>query len=636
VPFLFLSGCILTKTPDPNVNIILVKGEQITLSVSSTGDNQWLLYVGAEAPVSLDGETGKTYLFDSNDYDMGTYRIAVQNTYFGYTENCQWTVIVTDSECTDSDGDGFSVEGGDCGLVDCDDGNAAIHPNATEGANGDPACTDTFDNDCDGVIDGEDTGCQQCSTKADCDDGNPCTTDSCSDGACVNTNNTASCDDGDACTVNDVCSDGSCIAGPQMNCNDNNECTNDSCIDGSCRNINNTVSCDDGDSCTMNDACADGTCSGELLDEDGDSYVSDTCGGDDCDDTNEYVHPGATEGPPGDGVCSDALDNDCDGDKDGYDSDCVEFLPPQSVNATDVNLDASGDAMDNNNLNDRVNIVWELVPWATGYDVYSSDEPDGPYVLRDTVLAPHVFYNDMQDQSFILSDKPVMADYFANTSNPTSAELDAYDAAMAQWERDIRTEINDFKNFKYYKVRAFNTVTESELSGYDEGKMDYTGAEGWKLADSLTQLMIYEVIKEVGVLDPVNNNYDISSCDECTPGCVAESGNNGTFQIYISGSIFYKTIRITLTNFRTSVDYDKDTDTIDCGGRRSIALSGTMEGTLFLGSGEITGTFYLSGGGIGEADVTVPVTLGAIGTGKVTLRYNGEECFECYTIALDM
>lgn len=53
--------------------------------------------------------------------------------------------------CTDADGDGYSIEGGACGEIDCDDDNYDINPGATE-------ICDGIDNNCDGVID---EGCEE-------------------------------------------------------------------------------------------------------------------------------------------------------------------------------------------------------------------------------------------------------------------------------------------------------------------------------------------------------------------------------------------------------------------------------------------------------------------------------------------
>ena len=55
-------------------------------------------------------------------------------------------------DCTDRDKDGFAVEGGPCGPVDCDDGDPTVSPGIPESllaAN----CTDGKDNDCDGLVD---------------------------------------------------------------------------------------------------------------------------------------------------------------------------------------------------------------------------------------------------------------------------------------------------------------------------------------------------------------------------------------------------------------------------------------------------------------------------------------------------
>src|SRR5690606_31528126 len=52
----------------------------------------------------------------------------------------------------------------------------------------------------------------------DCDDGNPCTDDTCEAGACVHTNNAATCDDGVFCNGPDSCEGGTCSVHPGSPC----------------------------------------------------------------------------------------------------------------------------------------------------------------------------------------------------------------------------------------------------------------------------------------------------------------------------------------------------------------------------------------------------------------------------------
>ncbi len=89
-------------------------------------------------------------------------------------------------------------------------------------------------------------------------------------------------------------------------CDDDNLCTDDLCdACGVCSNLDNTAPCDDGDVCTMIDMCSYGICSGVAMDWDGDTYLSDACGGNDCDDANSLINPGATE------IIGNEIDDDC-------------------------------------------------------------------------------------------------------------------------------------------------------------------------------------------------------------------------------------------------------------------------------------------------------------------------------------
>jgi hypothetical protein len=71
----------------------------------------------------------------------------------------------------------------------------------------------------------------------------------------------------------------------------------------------------------------DNDCDGDVppdeVDEDGDNYR--LCAND-CEDDNPAVNPGVTEGPFRDPLCSDTVDNDCDGKVDLADSQCCACI----------------------------------------------------------------------------------------------------------------------------------------------------------------------------------------------------------------------------------------------------------------------------------------------------------------------
>jgi hypothetical protein len=103
-----------------------------------------------------------------------------------------------------------------------------------------------------------------CKLDSECDDKNPCTTDTCDavKGQCGYVTNTAACNDGNACTQLDACDAGKCVGSNPKNCDDGNPCTTDGCTaaTGACTQTNNTAACSDNNACTTGDACSSGKC----------------------------------------------------------------------------------------------------------------------------------------------------------------------------------------------------------------------------------------------------------------------------------------------------------------------------------------------------------------------------------------
>jgi hypothetical protein len=101
----------------------------------------------------------------------------------------------------------------------------------------------------------------------DCDDGLVCTSDACSEGACVHVPYSGlACDDGEVCTKSDQCQLGVCEGTPTSGpaCDDGDVCTEgDQCVGGTCAG---TPICDDGLPCTA-DVCFSGSCSAPIAPE---------------------------------------------------------------------------------------------------------------------------------------------------------------------------------------------------------------------------------------------------------------------------------------------------------------------------------------------------------------------------------
>lgn len=129
----------------------------------------------------------------------------------GWDNNCDGLIDGDDLSCqaptcTDNDGDGYGDPGdASCpngGATDCDDSNAAVNPGATEGPVGDATCSDTWDNNCDGLIDGNDLSCQL-------------SDEVCNDGLDNNGNGDIDCADS-ACTGESACTAGNRLSATRV------------------------------------------------------------------------------------------------------------------------------------------------------------------------------------------------------------------------------------------------------------------------------------------------------------------------------------------------------------------------------------------------------------------------------------
>ena len=209
----------------------------------------------------------------------------------------------------DADNDGYTSD------VDCDDGDAAVNPGATEACNG-------IDDDCDDLVDDADTGVTGASTWYGDNDG---------DGYGDPRSTTQACDPGSGWTDASAASD----------CDDT-----DAGINPSATEICDHAGIDEDCDGLADDA--DDSVTGMAAwypDSDSDGYGASTgsiaacepptgrvASRDDCDDSDAAVHPGASE------IC-DGVDNDCDGMAD--DDDIAVTGAPTWFR--DVDADGYGD-----------------------------------------------------------------------------------------------------------------------------------------------------------------------------------------------------------------------------------------------------------------------------------------------------
>ncbi len=246
--------------------------------------------------------------------------------------------------------DGAKVDGvpdtgsDDVAMADMDDAEDAVADVAPTGCTADTDCVGKVEvKVCETAVCDVATG--QCSAKT-ADDG-------------------ATCAPGDACFQDGACQSGACTGKTAISCDDGNPCTDDSCVPATgCLKTNNTAACDDGDAATVGDKCMDGACMGgtatcantkELNCAD---KIDDDCdGATDCAD-NECAADAGCKAVTKEANCADKIDDDADGKTDCDDNDCSvhdECKPvTNETNCTDGkddDLDGTIDCADNDCAN---------------------------------------------------------------------------------------------------------------------------------------------------------------------------------------------------------------------------------------------------------------------------------------------
>ena len=148
---------------DPGVDyVLLVAGkdgdpDEYTLSIAPCSDG--------DSDGFYDDACGGE---DCDDGDPAVNPDAVEDCENGIDDDCDGLTDYDDEDCslcTDDDGDGYAVEGGECGLVDCDDTDPTVYPGYIE-SQGMGNCADGKDNDCDGLMDALDPDCNPAPCKA--------------------------------------------------------------------------------------------------------------------------------------------------------------------------------------------------------------------------------------------------------------------------------------------------------------------------------------------------------------------------------------------------------------------------------------------------------------------------------------
>jgi PKD repeat protein len=202
----YASFCVATAPNQAPNGTITAPSRNLTITTNGTVQFQGVASDPDGDPVTFHWEFGVSTATGPGPHvvtypDTGAYTARLIVTDSGGlsdpTPDSRIITVNAELTCTDLDGDGFAIEGGGCGALDCNDADPSINPNATE------FCGDGIDNDCDNLIDNADplaVGCSRC-LDADGDlfspEGGSCGPEDCDDtDPAINPGAHESCEDG--------------------------------------------------------------------------------------------------------------------------------------------------------------------------------------------------------------------------------------------------------------------------------------------------------------------------------------------------------------------------------------------------------------------------------------------------------
>lgn len=207
------------------------------------------------------GGPGSDYPYDTEvlcGIDLEDFRLS--GTAARLMDSCSYPSTVPNSDADDcilysACSDSASCDDGNpCSVDSCDPSGVCVHAPGPAGA-----CEDGLF--CDGAETCNSLGfCQASGAPRSCDDEVECTIDDCDElgDACIHDPRNSLCDDGSFCTGVEECDAGSgCRAGVAPDCSDGAACTRDTCNDatGACEHLPEDAACDDGQFCNGVESC---------------------------------------------------------------------------------------------------------------------------------------------------------------------------------------------------------------------------------------------------------------------------------------------------------------------------------------------------------------------------------------------